>query len=229
MRTGTAGPDVMPGSARREFFEAGAGNDRIAASGGDDIVAAGAGVDTMVLSSVRSDYTLSARAAERMMTVSDRQPGRDGTVNLEQVEVLQFADRKLAIDLTADGGAGQVALTLGVLYPQGLREPAIVGALLGLADAGLDAAAICQRLADAGILAALAGSNQPAEIARMAVRNVLKIVEPDAALVSTLAAYMDGRAANYTPAQFLGIVAGLELNQAAVGLVGLQQTGLEFI
>ncbi len=63
-------------------------------------------------------------------------------------------------------GAGQVALTLGVLYPQGLREPAIVGARLGLADAGLDAAAICQRLADGGILAALAGSNQPADIAR---------------------------------------------------------------
>lgn len=83
--------------------------------------------------------------------------------------------------------------------------------------------------ADGGILAALAGSNQPADIARMAVRNVLKILEPVAALVSTLAAYMDGRAANYTPAQFLGIVAGLELNQAAVGLVGLQQTGLEFI
>ena len=43
-----------------------------------------------------------------------------------------------------------------------------------------------------------------------------------------LVGYMDGRSASYTQTEFMSVVAGLELNQAHIGLVGLQQTGIEY-
>jgi hypothetical protein len=52
--------------------------------------------------------------------------------------------------------------------------------------------------------------------------------EAAAPLVDLLASFMDGRSAAYTPAQFLGVLASLEINQIAVDLVGLQQSGLVF-
>jgi hypothetical protein len=42
-------------------------------------------------------------------------------------------------------------------------------------------------------------------------------------------AYMDGRVASYSQADFMALIAQSDLNQAHIGLVGLQQTGIEFV
>lgn len=211
---GGAGADQLTGNAVAN---------RLRGNEGNDTIDGGAGIDTAVYGAARNTATVSV--ADGLATV--RMSGAEGTDTLRNVERIQFSDSKLALDLLPTAAAGQTVLALGVLFPAGLRNAGIVGAVLGLADAGLDATGITQALAANGILAQLAGSTQPADIARMALRNVLK-AEPAPALVTELAGYMDGRLAALTPAQFAGTVANLEVTQLAVGLVGLQQTGLAF-
>jgi hypothetical protein len=53
-------------------------------------------------------------------------------------------------------------------------------------------------------------------------------IEADAATIDRLVGYMDGRFAHYTQADFLAVVAGLEENRAHIGLVGLQEAGVEY-
>jgi len=232
---GTPGPDrfhpLSPGAT--STMTGGAGDDRfmlddaaargIGESGaGGDIVVGGDGTDVAVYRIARSqasvdrvDGALVVRSAE-------------GVDRLSEVERLWFADAKLAFDLSAQGAAGRTALALAVLLPSGLASPAITGAVLGIMDEGRDIAGLCRHLQDVGVLAALAGSTAPAAIAAMAARNVLRI-EPAAALVDSLATFMDGRVASHQPADFLALVAGLELTQTSIGLIGLQQTGLAYL
>jgi hypothetical protein len=220
----SAGPQSRPGSAGIDTLRGGMGNDTLEGMAGNDILEGGAGIDVAVFSVARAGADVVRTASG--LTVSDRS-GALGTDNLAGIERLHFADGRLAFDLDAGERAGQAALLLGVLFPSGLNLPSVAGAVLGLADSGLDTSGMAQALVDAGIVALLAGSSQPQDVARLALRNVLRS-EPTAATVDALASYMDGRAASYTPAQFIGIVAGLELNQTAINLAGLQQTGLAF-
>jgi len=44
-----------------------------------------------------------------------------------------------------------------------------------------------------------------------------------------LVSFMDGRAASFSQAEFLTVIAGLEVNQTHIGLIGLQQTGVAFL
>jgi len=40
---------------------------------------------------------------------------------------------------------------------------------------------------------------------------------------------MDGRSASFSQAEFLATIAGLDLNQQHINLIGLQQTGVEYV
>ena len=217
-------PQLRIGASGADTLSGGTGNDTLEGMAGDDRLDGGAGTDAAVYAIARSGADI-LRSAQGF-TVTDR-AGALGSDSLVGIERLHFADGKLAFDLAPTEPAGRAALLLGVLLPAGLTQPALVGAALGMADSGLDATGMAQALVSNGILAALAGSTQPADIARLALRNVLR-AEPQTALVEGLAAYMDGRVASYTPAQFIGIVSGLEPNQTAINLSGLQQSGLPF-
>ena len=65
-------------------------------------------------------------------------------------------------------------------------------------------------------------------MATLVFKNVIGS-DPDGAIVDTLVSFMDGRAASVSQAAFMAAVAGLDANQSHIGLVGLQQNGLEFI
>jgi hypothetical protein len=218
---GTIGDDNLLASSMNDTLEGSAGNDTLTGGLGDDRIDGGAGLDV-------ARFAHAAAAARVSTTSASLQViGPQGTDTLIGVERLWFDDRKLAFDLQPNDSAGRAALALGVLLPAALQSPPIVGVVLGLMDSGLDITGLCQWLDDQGLLVALAGSTAPSAIARMAVTNVLRTEAPSP-LVDLVASFMDGRMASYTPAQVLGIVAGLELNQVAVDLVGLQQTGLAF-
>jgi hypothetical protein len=217
-------PQLRIGSPGADNLSGGTGNDTLEGLAGHDRLDGGAGSDAAVYAIPRSGADILRNA--QGLTVTDRS-GALGSDTLLGIERLHFADGKLAFDLTPAEPAGRAALLLGVLFPAGLAQPALVGAALGMADSGLDVTGMAQALVSNGILAALAGSTQPADVARLALRNVLR-AEPQPALVEGIAAYMDGRVASYTPAQFIGIVAGLEPNQAAIDLSSLQQSGLAF-
>jgi len=65
-------------------------------------------------------------------------------------------------------------------------------------------------------------------VAQMAFRNVIG-TEANAGMTDLLVSFMDGRNASFSQADFLTAVAGMEINQAHIGLIGLQQMGIEFI
>ena len=67
-----------------------------------------------------------------------------------------------------------------------------------------------------------------AALAQMAFRNVTG-GDADAEITDWLVSFMDGRNSNLSQAQFLATISGLEINRSHVDLVGLQQTGLEYL
>ena len=115
-----------------------------------------------------------------------------------------------------------------MLAPQFIKDPGVVGQVLALFDSGLGMTAVCQKAIDLGLVQALAGSASADALVALLFKNVLGTV-PDAAQTSSLTAYLDGRVASYSPAELMALVAQSDLNQAQIGLVGLQQTGLEYI
>ena len=52
--------------------------------------------------------------------------------------------------------------------------------------------------------------------------------EADTATLDILVGFMDGRSASYSQSDFLPIVAGMEINRIHIGLIGWQETGIEF-
>ena len=223
---GTDGPDVMPGTLEGQVMRGLAGDDILSGLGGDDVLDGGEGLDRAFYVGPRAQYELVRSGAAWTATDS---LGLEGEDELRAIERLQFADGFLALDLAPTEHAGQTAALFGVLAPEWLRDrPDLVGAVLGLADSGLDLYDLCHLAVDSGVVSLLAGGSADADVARMAYRNVLG-AEPDAAMVDLLTSYMDGRAASYSQADFLTIVAGLEINLAHIDLVGLQQTGLAYL
>ncbi len=212
---GGAGDDILMGNVAAN---------RLRGNEGNDTIDGGGGIDTAVYAMARSAATINVLADR--ITVAANSTSYEGTDTLSSIERLQFADRKVAVDLAISGNAAQAVLALGVVFPSGITNPQIMGLVLSLADAGRDATGIVRWVNDNGILAQLAGSAQPADVARMAIRNVLKT--SDASTVDLALSFMDGRNAALTPVAFLGFVAGLDLNQQAIDLVGLQRTGVEF-
>ena len=79
-----------------------------------------------------------------------------------------------------------------------------------------------------GLVDSIAGANSSVALAAMAFRKVTG-QEADPATLDMLLSYMDGRAARYSQAEFMTAVAELEVNQAHISLVGLQQTGISYI
>ena len=74
------------------------GNDTLTVATGNSTTDGAGGVDTAVFSDVRADYTIAQTPGTTTWTVTHNTPGGEGTVTLENVERLTFADEKIAID-----------------------------------------------------------------------------------------------------------------------------------
>ena len=182
----------------------------------------GAGIDTVAYLNTRASYILTSNVGG--LSIS----GIDGTDTFSGVERLQFADRKIALDLSPSEHAGQMLEFLGVVAPAAINNPAIVGAVLNLFDQGSSTRDVCQLAINIGLVGQIAGSTNSIDIARMAFLNVVG-VPASTEMADLLVSFMDGRNASFSQADFLTVIAGMEINQAHIGLIGLQQTGIEFI
>ncbi len=151
-----------------------------------------------------------------------------GVDTLTNVERLQFADKKLALDLGATQNGGQAVKFIGALAYPLAKDAGTFGLILDFFDQGYTLSSISDLAVSSGLTASLAGSGSNADLAKLVFRNVVG-VEADAAMTDMLVGFMDGRQASYTQGEFLAAVADLELNQEHVGLVGLQLTGLEYL
>ncbi len=151
-----------------------------------------------------------------------------GSDKLTNIERLQFADKKIALDVTTEGNAGKALEFIGMLAFDKVTDKAIVGEIISYFDQMPSMHDICQLAIGGGLTKALAGSDSNAALAQLVFRNVVGH-EASAGDVDSLVSYMDGRNASMSQADFLTAIAGLELNNQHIGLVGLQSTGVEYI
>jgi len=212
---GGSANDVITGNAADNGLMGGAGNDTLDG---------GSGVDTAIYKGQRSEFAVS-RTASGFTVGTALGEGADQLLNMER---LQFLDRALALDVGPTGHAGQALEFIGLLAPSLIHTPTVVGTILRLFDQGQGLHDVCQLALDVGLVKSIAGASTNQALAATVYRNVIG-AEADVATVDMLVGYMDGRFAHYSQSDFMAVVAALEVNQLHIGLVGLQQTGIEYV
>jgi subtilisin-like proprotein convertase family protein len=220
---GGDGNDVLIANDLGNTLRGMAGSDRITGGAGNDNLDGGVDIDTVVYATNRVNSTLTKTASG--WSVSS---GVDGSDTLSNVERLQFGDKKLVLDLSPTEHGGQALEFIGLVAPALVNTPSVVGLILGLFDQGKSLHDVCQMAIDVGLVNSIAGSGTNAALAAMAFRNLIGS-EADASTVDMLVGFMDGRSASYSQTDFMTVIAGLDLNQTHIGLVGLQQSGIEYV
>jgi len=212
--TGTSGNDIIAGASGNDLIMGLSGNDIITGGGGNDVIDGGSGIDTSTYSSVRSNYTLVNNTSH--FTVSSAVDGIDSLINIER---LQFSDVDVALDI--NGNAGQVAKILGAVFGAGsVSNQQYVGIGLNYLDNGMS----YSDLAALAINAAGAKTNDA--IVTLLWTNVVGSAPTDV----NKAPYLDMLNQGQITVGGLGVLAAeTSLNINNIHLVGLAQTGLEFI
>jgi len=189
-----------------------AGNDSLTGTAGNDTIAALAGIDTVAYAGARSGYTVSKTATGFSVAGS-------GTDTLTGVERLQFTDTKLALDL--DGNAGKVSRILGAVFGrESVTNKEYVGIGLSYLDGGMSYEALMALAIDVRL-----GGVSATAVVNLLWGNVIGGT-PSAADLATYSGMLQGD----TSAGALGVLAAnTSFNEANIGLVGLMQTGIEFV
>lgn len=178
----------------------------------------GDGLDTAVFRGKWADYSISS--AYQWMNgysgggfqVKDYVASRDGTTNLLNVERLQFADTKVALD-----NNGVLAMEfIGIVAPSLLNNLQVRGAILNLFDSGKSMEQLCQLALDLGLLPSASNT----ELANTVFHNVVGAAA-STQMTNNLVNYIN----TYGQANFLATIADMHVN---VDVVGLAQTGVQY-
>jgi methionine-rich copper-binding protein CopC len=185
---------------------------------GNDTITGGSGIDTAIFTGNLSNYILSKSGST--FTVQAR-TGSDGTDTLTSIERLQFANTKVAIDL--DGNAGTTVKILGAIFgAASVSNKTYVGIGLTLLDGGTSYA----DLMDAALSAKLgAAYSNEAEI-NLLYQNLAGALPSTADLAYWAGTLSSGQ---LTHVSLAVMAADLELNSSNIRLLGLQQTGIEYV
>lgn len=218
--TGTVNSDSLTGGTGNDTLNGLAGNDQLNGLGGNDTLNGGEGIDTALYAGAKASHTITRTGTA--FTVSS---SSEGTDTLTGIERLVFSDVKVAFDI--DGSAGTTALMMGVLVGKSsLQNKALVGTVLGLTDSGQTLADLSQLVVSNGIVDLLAGGAGSDSFVRLILRNLLGS-DSNGGLVNDVSALIDS--GFFTKSFLLATAAGLDLNKAQIDLVGLGQTGLEYM
>jgi hypothetical protein len=209
---GGSGNDSLTGNSAANVLYGGIGNDRLDGAGGRDFAA---------YSGVRAAYQITHTGAEFQVAGAAQTDGIDTLLNIER---LRFADVKVALDL--DGGAGMTAKLVGALFGSAfVHNRGLVGAGLGFFDAGMSYDAVAQLAVQSADFAQLAGSHSNTDFVNFVYRNVTGTA-PSSADLAFYTGLLDGGMSQAS----LGILAAESpLNLRNIDLVGLQQSGLEYV
>lgn len=224
--TQLAGNLMGVGNSQDNELTGNEGNNTFTGAGGNDTIDGSTGRDTATYSAQKADYIMAKTA--NGWTVNHSQGGADGNDALSNVERLQFSDKKIALDLAANENAGLALQFIGLMAPEMVSLPNVVGKILPIFDENKTMLDVCQLAIDVGLVTAIAGSNTNQALAAMAYKNLIGEQASDQ-IIDFLVGFIDGRSANYSQTEFMAVVAGLELNQTHIGLIGLQQTGIEYV
>lgn len=211
--------EVLTGTLYDDNIYGLGGNDSISGAQGNDMLDGGSGLDIAVWQSTSNHYQRSSVSGS--WQVKDI-VGTDGTDKLVNIERLQFSDKRVALDL--DANTGLVAKTLGAVFGKSsLTNKEYAGIGLHFVDDLHFNYADLMQLAINARLGANPTSNQ---VVDLLYTNVVGQA-PDAATRKAFADLLDNR--TYTVASLGVLAADTDLNKTNINLVGLTQTGLEYV
>lgn len=209
--------DDLTGREGNERLFGGTGNDTLTGSTGNDNIDGGAGIDTSIYSGSRGSYTLTLGPTA---TVQDRRSTAqsDGSDSLKSIERLKFSDVSVALDL--DGHAGQAAKLLGAVFgASSVANKQFVGIALSLLDGGMS----YEQLASAAL--GVTGKTSNADVASLLWTNLFGAA-PTTDQVAPIVSILDG---GMSQGALTVLAADTSLNAEKINLVGLSQSGIDFI
>ncbi len=207
---GNALNNVLTGNEGDNTLTGGAGNDSLDGS---------TGIDVAAYTGSHSSFTISQSGTSFTITDST---GSEGTDTVTNIERLTFADTNIALDITG-GNAGTTAKILGAVFGQAsVSYTDYVGIGLGYLDGGMS----YQDLMLLALNARLGAGFTNADEVNLLYQNLVGAL-PSAADLS----YWTGvvTSGQYTQTSLATMAADHSLNTANINLVGLAQTGIEFV
>jgi Ca2+-binding RTX toxin-like protein len=208
--------NVIDGGSGNDLIEGWDGDDTLIGGQGDDQLIGGAGIDTAQFSSFRGNYKTSL--SDKIFSVKDNRVVGDGVDSLNGVERIKFTDTSVAIDL--DGNAGITARILGaVVGKQSLTNKEYVGIGLDLLDKGMSYSALAALALEA------VGLNSNDKIVTALWTNVIGLA-PTAAEKAPFINMLEN---GFSRGELAKLAAETQENAANIGLVGLAQTGIEYL
>lgn len=203
-----------------------AGNDLgnvIWSQGGNDIILGHGGHDTVILPGRSSAWRIE-RAADGVTWNAQAKDGESGSVELQSIERLHFADAGVALDMQPNGNPARVAKILGAVFgPDSVKN--LHFAAIGLSYfEGLNFS--YDQLMKLAIDVKLgSAANDPASVVNLLYGNVVGQMPTP----SQARPYVDMLNDGQTSIAGLGVMAAeTGLNQDKIGLVGLFENGFHF-
>ena len=190
-------------------------NDTFKGQPGTDLIDGGLGTDTVVYSGPLEQYTV-VKSGNRYIV--SEPTGSDDTDYLTSIERLKFKDKSLAIDI--DGNAGTTAKILGAVFGKAsLSNKNYVGIGLSFLDSGWTYDNL------AGVALEAAGAKTNDQIVSLLWTNVIG-TKPTAADKQPFIALLEN---GMTAGALAHLAADSSFNTTNINLVGLAQTGIEYI
>ena len=214
--------DVLFGSFGDDHIGVRGGNDVLYGSLGNDALDGGTGLDTAMFSAARTSYSASRGASTYSVT------GVDGTDTLNGIERLQFSDRKIALDLGQGEAAGNTVRLIGAAFDTNFITPEFVGIGIDLFDSGASLAQVAELALGTSVYQSIAGSRSNVDFVNTIYRNVVGTLPSESAR-DFFVSLLQGSGGTMSQAELLAIAANDGLNAANINLVGLQQSGIEFV
>jgi hypothetical protein len=228
--TATTGADAVIGNELDNTLFGLSGNDLLVGGLGNDIIDGGSGIDTVRVddqygSKEARNYSL-GKLADGSWNVSFigpniaiyPPPATNGTDKFVDVERLRFTDKSFALDL--DGNAGKVAKIIGsVLGSASVSNPTFVGIGLNYLDKGMS----YPELGELALKAVGATTNDAV------VSTLWKNVIGTEATTAIKAPYIKMLNEGMKVGDLVVLAADTSFNTTNINLVGLAQTGIEYI
>ena len=190
-------------------------NDTFKGQPGTDLIDGGLGTDTVVYSGPLEQYTVN-KSGNRY--VVNELTGSDDTDYLTSIERLKFKDKSLAIDI--DGNAGTTAKILGAVFgKESVSNKSYVGIGLNFLDTGWTYDNLAALALDA------AGAKTNDQIVSLLWTNVIGTNATQADKAPYIAQLENGM----TAGALARLAADSSLNTTNINLVGIAQTGIEYI
>lgn len=212
---GTKSDDVLYGNDVDNVFYEGGGNDKIDGR---------AGLDTVVFVEARAGYTVTKSLVTNSWYVEAKNGalGSDEVVNIER---LQFADTKIALDV--DANPAMAAKLIGVILGGSwVNSLFISGLALGILDNGYSPVTLARLGLESAMFVGLAGSASNKDFYNLVYKNVYGL-PPDAATLQTALSQMDSGKA--TQADMVMKLIDVPQNLLNIDLVGIQSHGFEYV